>query len=146
MMAAFSFRVLLVDDELDFVEALAERMRTRGVSVDSAQDGQEALEKIRGRAFDAIILDLAMPGIDGLETLRRMREYDPDLQIVLLTGQASVAKGVEAIKLGALDFLEKPASIDVLMDKVREAAGRKMAVKERRSEEQIAEILKRMGW
>ena len=79
------YKVLLVDDEESFVEPLAERMEARGFSVAVAHNGQEALQIAGERSFDAIFLDLAMPGIDGIETLKRLKEKNPDLQVVLLT-------------------------------------------------------------
>jgi DNA-binding NtrC family response regulator len=139
-------RVLLVDDEVEFVETLAERMRARGLEVDVALSGAEALEKARARSFDAIVLDLAMPGMDGIETLRRLREGNPDLQIILLTGQGTVRTAVEATKLGAMDFLQKPADIQTLLEKIREARANRLSVVGERSQNEIAEILRRRGW
>jgi DNA-binding NtrC family response regulator len=139
-------RILLVDDEEDFIRVLAERMEARGLRVDTAVSGAEGLDKVESKNFDAIILDLAMPGIDGIETLKRMREQNPDLQIILLTGHATVDKGVEAMKLGAVDFLEKPADIEKLMTLIKLASSKKMVLVAKRSEEQIDAILKKKGW
>jgi DNA-binding NtrC family response regulator len=139
-------RVLLVDDEKEFVEALSERMANRGVQVDAASDGLEALNKVKGKSYDAVILDLAMPGMDGIETLRRLLEMNPDLQIILLTGHASVEKGIEACKLGALDFLEKPAKLDVLLEKIKEAQTNRIMLVEKRSEERIKKLIGSKGW
>jgi DNA-binding NtrC family response regulator len=139
-------KVLLVDDEPEFVQVLSQRMESRGVGVDTAASGREALEKVRGKSYDAIILDLAMPEMDGIETLKRLLEDNPDLQVVLLTGYATLEKGVEAIKLGAMDFLEKPAEIQELMEKIRKAKANRMLIVEKRAEEKIKSILETKGW
>ena len=89
-------KILLVDDEADFLEALSERMRARGMQVATSRSAQEALETVEEGAFDAVVLDLQMPGMDGLEALRILKQKDPKLQVILLTGHATVEKGVEA--------------------------------------------------
>lgn len=139
-------KVLLVDDERDFTEILSERMESRGVDVDTAASGPEALEKVKGRPYDAIILDLAMPGMDGIETMKHLLGENPDLQVILLTGHATLEKGVEAMKLGAVDFLEKPADIQKLMEKIEEAKATRMLLVERRVEEKIKDILETRWW
>ena len=139
-------KVLIVDDELEFIQVLSERMKSRGVDVDTAASGREALEKARGQSYDAIILDLSMPEMDGLETLRHLAEDNPDLQIILLTGHATLQKGIEAIKLGAMDFLEKPAEIQKLMEKIQQAKANKMLLVEKRVEEKIKGILETKSW
>ena len=139
-------KVLLVDDEQEFTEVLSERMKSRGLTVDSATSGGEALDKIKESNYDAIILDLAMPGMDGIETLKKLLKQNPDLQVILLTGHATVDKSVEAVKLGAKDFLEKPADIDKLMAKIKEAKSERMLIVEKKMEEEIQNILKSKGW
>ena len=139
-------KVLLVDDELDFTEALSERMASRGVTVDTAASGHEALVKARGASYDAIILDVLMPDMDGIETLRQLLEDNPDLQVILLTGHATVEKGVEAIKVGGMDFLEKPAEIEKLMTRIRQAKANKMLLVEKRVEGTMKGILASKGW
>lgn len=139
-------RVLLVDDEVEFVETLAERMRARGLEVDYTHSGDSAIEKVAQKTYDAIVLDLAMPGMDGLETLRHLIENHPDLQVILLTGQGTIATAVEATKLGAKDFLQKPTDIDKLIEKIRDARAQRMQLAEQRSAEEIADILSRRGW
>jgi DNA-binding NtrC family response regulator len=139
-------RVLLIDDEVEFTKTLSERMESRGLKVDSANSGEEALRKINEVSYDAIFLDLAMPGMDGIETLKRMLEKNPDLQVILLTGHGTIDKSVEAVKLGAKDFLEKPADINKLMEKIKEASTERMLIVEKKAEEQIKNILKKRGW
>lgn len=139
-------RVLLVDDEIEFTDVLSERMESRGLDVDTVHNGKEALNKVQGERYDAIILDLLMPEMDGIETLKALRDKNPDLQIILLTGHATLEKGIEAVKLGALDFLEKPADIQKIMEKVKEASNNRMLLVEKRTEEQIKEILRTKSW
>ena len=138
--------VLLVDDELEFTQVLSERMKSRGVDVDIAASGREALEKVRDKSYDAIVLDLSMPEMDGIETLKHLIEDHPDLQVILLTGYATIEKGIEAIKLGAMDFLEKPAEIQKLLEKIGEAKANKMLLVEKRVEEKIKGILETKSW
>jgi len=139
-------RVLLVDDEVEFVETLAERMRSRGLDVRTANSGNEALEMVMKNVFDAVVLDFAMPGIDGIQTLELLREADPNLQIMLLTGQGTLQAAVKATKLGAMDVLEKPTDIEVLIEKIKEARANKIMIAEEKSREDINEILKTRGW
>jgi len=138
--------VLLVDDEEDFVTALAERLEGRGLRVETAASGAAALEKARTRVYDAVLLDMAMPGLDGLETLRGLLALNPDQQVILLTGRATLQQGVEAMKLGALDLLEKPADIERLVTRIEDAARRRSALDDRRVEERVRGILHKKGW
>lgn len=138
--------VLIVDDEVDFLESFSERLRNRGFAVDTASSGVQALEKIQGNIYDAIVLDLMMPELDGLATLREALAKKPDLQIILLTGHATVQSGVEAIREGALDFLEKPADLDTLVAKIREGKTRRLELDEQSREEAVREALKKYGW
>lgn len=138
-------RVLLVDDDEDFLDIMSERMAARDMEVVTATSAEDALEKIEKESFDAIILDFMMPGMDGLETLKEIKSKKPELQIILLTGYATIEKGVEAIKLGAMDVVEKPADLEVLTKKVKKAEARKAVIVEKRTEERIKEILKHFG-
>ncbi len=139
-------KVLLIDDEVEFTQALAERMETRGLRVTTAGSGDEAVKHVGQESFDAVILDLFMPGMDGIETLKKLLRKNPDLQVILLTGHATVEKGVEAIKLGAMDFLEKPAEIEKLMELINKAKAQKMLLVEKDMEEKMNAILKKKGW
>ena len=139
-------KVLLVDDEKDFLEALALRLEARQLKVEVAHSGEAAVEQAREHPFDAILLDLAMPGMDGIETLKRLRELNPDSQIVLLTGHATVSKATEAMRLGALDVLEKPVEIEVLVEKIEQAATNKVRLAEQRIGEEMTDILRKKGW
>ncbi|HMK56737.1 MAG TPA: response regulator [Dissulfurispiraceae bacterium] len=114
-------RVLLVDDEARFVEILAERLQMRGVTADSATSGEEALKLVKERDYDAVLLDLNMPGMDGTDTLREIKKVKPSSQVIILTGQGSIKATVEVMKEGAMDFMEKPVDINKLIDKLKEA-------------------------
>ena len=139
-------RVLLVDDEEEFVETLAERMRSRGMEVATSNSGGDALELIDKDAYDVVVLDLQMPGMDGIEALERIKRRKPDIQVVLLTGHATVEKGVEAMKHGALEFLEKPIDLSKLQEVIHKANAEKMILVEQETEERIREILHEKSW
>jgi len=138
--------VLLVDDEEDFTATLAERLENRGLSVDVSSSGPDAIGKVRDKTYDALVLDLAMPGMDGIETLKRLLADNPDLQVILLTGRATVRKGVEAMASGAMEVLEKPADINTLLEKIGEAHANRVLLAEKRVEETITDILRKKGW
>jgi len=139
-------RVLLVDDEKEFVEVLKERLENRSLRVTTASNGTEALEAVKKKKFDAIILDFQMPGMNGVETLKEILALDSDAQVILLTGHGSVGASVEAIKGGAVDFMEKPADINDLLEKIGEAAVQRTILLEQRSMEMIEDIIKKKGW
>jgi DNA-binding NtrC family response regulator len=139
-------RVLLVDDETEFLEALAERLEARGLGVDTAERGEVALDRARKRRYDAILLDMAMPGMTGLDTLRGLLEIDANLQVILLTGRATLEQGVEAMKLGALDLIEKPADIATIVERIGEAAARKVSLEDRDIQRTMSDILRKKGW
>jgi DNA-binding NtrC family response regulator len=141
-----SEKVLLVDDEVDFLDTLSERMRTRGMEVVTSRTGVEALQKVEKESFDVIILDLMMPGVDGLEALKILKAKRPELQVILLTGHATVEKGIEAMEMGAMDFLEKPADINLLTEKIKKAQVKKMLIVEKQNEDKIKKILEEKGW
>lgn len=146
MSEEFKANVLIVDDEEQFLDVLSQRLKTRGVKIDTAASGEEALKRAKSKDFDAIVLDLVMPGLTGLETLKRLRAENPDLQIIILTGHATVEKGVEAVKSGATEFLEKPVDINKLLEKIGESQQRKIILVEKKAEEHIKDLLERKGW
>jgi len=139
-------KVLLVDDEQDFLETLADRMRNRGMAVDTSTSAIDALKRIDTTSYDAIILDLMMPGMDGLEALKLVKERRPELQVILLTGFGTLEKGIEAMKLGATDFVEKPADLETLTQKIKNAHAKKMILVEKQTEEKIRRIMKEKPW
>ncbi|MGB5986037.1 MAG: response regulator [Desulfobacterales bacterium] len=141
-----SEKVLLVDDEEDFLEVMAERMQARGFEVETCTSAEEALAKINSQAFDAIIMDFMMPGMDGMHALKEIKTRRPESQIILLTGHATVEKGVEAMKLGATDFLEKPADLEALEAKIKAASAERMLIVEENAQEKVKDIIKRLGF
>ncbi len=122
-----AIRLLLVDDEVDFCSTLAARLKRRDFEVVQAENGRQALETLKTRDIDVAIIDVKMPLMDGFETLRRIRERSPLLEVIMLTGHASVESGVEGIRLGAFDYVVKPCNIDDLIGKIRDAYQRKLA-------------------
>ena len=139
-------KVLLVDDEEEFTEVLAARLRNRDLDVSTAANGLEALKLAEQTTFDAVVLDMRMPEMDGLETLQKLLEINPDLQVILLTGHGSLPDGVQAIKMGAMDFLEKPADINKLMEKIQQAKENMDNLSDQKLEDRIGDILKKKGW
>ncbi len=141
-----SERVLLVDDEEEFLEAMAERMRQRDMDVSATASASEAIKMVQEHPYDVIVLDLMMPEMDGLEVLKTLKEKRPELQVILLTGYATLEKGIEAMKFGAMDFLEKPADLKVLVEKIKEARAQKMLLVEKKVEEKVKKIMHEKAW
>ena len=139
-------RVLLVDDETEFVETLALRLETRGLRVDTADSGEAAIAKVQEKQYDAILLDLAMPGMDGVEALQRIREHNPDSQVIVVTGRATVQNAKEVMRLGALDLLEKPVEIETLTELIDQAATNKIRLTDQRIAEKMKDIMGKKGW
>jgi DNA-binding response OmpR family regulator len=129
-----SIRVLVVDDEQDFATALVERLRHRGFTAGAVFTGEAALECLTADShdsapraappYDVVVLDLKMPGIDGLTTLREIKRAGLDVAVVVLTGHGTVASGIDGMQIGAADFLQKPVDLDALCTAIRAAAER----------------------
>lgn len=115
------FKVLLVDDEEEFIKSLSERLHLRDMASDIALDGEAALEFVTNETPDVMVLDLRMPGIDGLEVLKRVKEKYPAVQVIILTGHGSEKDEAAAKKLGAFAYLQKPVNLDELIDKLKKA-------------------------
>ena len=141
-----SEKVLLVDDEEDFLEIMSERLAARGMDVTTCTSAEDALAEINTDTFDAIILDFMMPGMDGMHALKEIKTLHPDSQIILLTGHATVEKGVEAMKMGATDFLEKPADLQALEEKIKAARARRMLIVEKETDQKVKSIVSRLGF
>lgn len=141
-----SAKVLLVDDEKEFTDTLSERLRMRDLEVFTASSGKQALDLADQHRFDAVILDLQMPGMDGIETLKYLLAADADQQVIVLTGHGTVSKSVEALKAGATEFFEKPIDIKTLTEKIGDAAAHRLTLLQERSAQAIEEVLKKKGW
>ena len=139
-------KVLLVDDEEDFVKTLSQRLEVRGLKVTGVHRGEDAVKLTDEQQFDVIVLDLAMPGMDGLETMKMIKENHPDAEIIILSGQGTVKTSIEAMKLGAEDFLEKPVDLKELLSKIDEAKNKRILILQKQSKEEIKDILKRKAW
>ncbi len=123
-------RILIVDDENDFREAIIKRLRARKFDADGADSGPKALEMLDARDFDVIILDVKMPGMDGIEALRQIKLRKPEVEVIMLTGHASVESGIQGMQLGAFDYVMKPVALEDLLDKIRQAYDRKVSQSE----------------
>jgi DNA-binding NtrC family response regulator len=133
--------ILLVDDEVPFVETMIKRLEKRDLSVLAAYNGKEALEALKEhKSIEVVILDVKMPGMDGIETLKEIKRNHPLVEVVMLTGHATVETAIDGMKLGAFDYLMKPCDMDQLVAKVTEAAGVKRAHENRALEARIKEI------
>jgi DNA-binding NtrC family response regulator len=139
-------KILFIDDEQDFLEVMSERMTARNMKVSTTSSAKEGLALAAEGSFDAVILDLAMPEMNGIEVLKKLKAKNPDLEVILLTGHATVKDSVEAIKLGALDLLEKPTDINALTEKIHAAQAKKMIIVEKKSEEMVKKIMATKGW
>src|SRR6056297_2427071 len=116
-----NIKVLLVDDEKDFVNSLSERIQMRELDSKIAYDGNQALELVTDEIPDVVVLDLRMPGIDGLEVLERLKKNYPNVQVIILTGHGSDEDERVSKRLGAYDYLQKPVSIDKLIRSIKGA-------------------------
>lgn len=119
------FNVLIVDDEDDFREILVKRLRKRNLDVQGVESGQKALDLLDKVRIDVVILDVKMPGKDGLETLQEIKRKQPLIEVIMLTGHGSDEMGIQGMKLGAFEYLMKPADITNLIEKMRRAYKKK---------------------
>ena len=141
-----SISVLLVDDEKDFVESLTQRLQVRDFEVKAAFSGNDALTLIQEYDFDVVVLDVLMPRKDGIDTLKEIRVIKPLVQVIMLTGHATVETAIEGMKMGAFDYLLKPTDIDDLVSKITVACHLKKKHERRISKAEIEHIIKRRGW
>ncbi len=138
--------VMLVDDETPFVETMTKRLEKRELTVISASNGEEALETLdKNRNLDVIILDVKMPGMDGIETLQKIKKAYPLNEVIMLTGHGTMESAIEGMKLGAYDFLMKPCDIDQLIHKVESATQKKRDHEDRIREAQVMKTLSERG-
>jgi DNA-binding NtrC family response regulator len=133
--------VLLVDDEVPFVETMTKRLKKRELDIIPAYNGEEALKKLEEHPnIEVVILDVKMPGMDGIETLGEMKKNHPLKEVIMLTGHATVESAIEGMKKGAYDYLMKPCDIELLVNKVTDAAAKKRRHEEKIIEAQLKEI------
>ncbi len=134
--------IMLVDDEVPFVETMTKRLATRNVETIVAFSGEEGLEKLKmNQNLDVIILDIKMPGIDGIETLKKIKKVSPLTEVILLTGHATIELGIDGMKIGAFDFLTKPSDIEELVSKVKAATKKKREQEERIKDAERSKLL-----
>jgi DNA-binding NtrC family response regulator len=134
-------RILIVDDEEDFVNALAERLTIREYDVATSYTGQDALDKVKEHKYDIVILDVKMPGTNGIDVLKEIKTEKPLTEVIMLTGNATVETAIEGMKLGAYDYLMKPCETDDLTDKINNAYKKKTEHEDRIREARIKEII-----
>ena len=120
-----AIRVLIVDDEDDFRETIVKRLNARKLRAEGANSGIKALAVLKEKEFDVMVLDVKMPDMDGIETLRHVKKMTPDVEVIMLTGHASVEFGLKGMQLGAFDYIMKPAPINELMDTIGQAYNKK---------------------
>lgn len=125
-------RVLVVDDEIPFVETMTKRLLRRELEVVSAFSGKEALRKLESdHRVDVVILDVKMPEMDGVQTLKQIKVAQPLVEVIMLTGHATVESAIEGLKLGAFEYLMKPCDINTLFEKILEAKAKKIKHEEK---------------
>jgi two-component system OmpR family response regulator len=130
---AEDYTILIVDDEEDFRETLVKRLQKRNLKAFGAESGPKALKLMEAMTFDVVVLDVKMPGLDGIDTLKEMKKKSPRTEIILLTGHASLESGIQGMELGAFDYLMKPVNLDDLIEKIRQAYERKLVQEQEKS-------------
>jgi DNA-binding NtrC family response regulator len=125
------FNLLIVDDEQEFREMTIKRLNKRNLFCYGAENGEEALEQVAENNIDVVLLDVKMPGMDGIMTLKEIKRIKPTVEVVMLTGHASVESGIDGMRLGAFDYLMKPIELEPLIDKLIEAYEKKKRHQER---------------
>ena len=139
--------VMLVDDEAPFVETMAKRLEKRELIIETALSGQAALDLLKRKPdVDVVILDVKMPGMDGLETLQQIKMRYPLTEVIMLTAHATVESAIDGMKLGAFDYLMKPCDVGHLMSKVEEATRKKRSHEEKIREARVKELLSKRGY
>jgi len=138
-------KVLIVDDEKDFVEMFSLRLKQQGEKVSTAFSGKEALKVLESVPIDVVILDIRMPGMDGIDTLKQIKHMYPIVEVILLTGHGSTETAVTGMKLGAFDYLMKPADFEEIKIKLEKARKRKDEQEERIRQAEVRFLLRRSG-
>jgi DNA-binding response OmpR family regulator len=131
-------KVLIVDDEERVVQSIAGVLEDEGFRVATARSGEEAIEIFQQEGPDITLLDIWMPGMDGIEVLRRLKWMAPECQVIMISGHATISTAMTAVKLGAFDFIEKPLSLDLLLMTIRRALDRQQELLTVQRSEEIA--------
>jgi len=139
-------KLLLVDDEEDFIESLAERLQLRDFEVTTALNGNDAINLVKENDYDVIVLDVKMPGKDGIETLREIKNIKLLPQVIMLTGHATVETAIQGMKVGAYDYIMKPTFTEDLIALINQAYKIVEEQKERIRRAEIENIVKKRGW
>lgn len=126
-------KVLVVDDELDFLETIVKRLERRGLSAKGVSSGKSALDYLESHEVDVVILDVRMPGMDGIDVLKEIVTKWPKTQVILLTGHGSIEAGMKGLELGAYDYVLKPAKLEDIMKKIHQAYERKVILEKEQS-------------
>ena len=138
-----NLNILLVDDEVEFLDTLVKRMKKRDVNVAGVGSGEEALQWLNQHKVDVVVLDVRMPGIDGIQTLREIKQHHPLIEVIMLTGHANMEVAIEGMEIGAFDYLMKPVEIDDLLYKVQDAYKKKCLQEEKiRNMEKMTQLAK----
>lgn len=120
-----AMKLLLVDDESDFLNTLLKRMKRRNVDANGVTSGEAAMVWLKSNPCDVVILDVRMQGMDGIETLKEIKTHHPLIEVIMLTGHASMEVAIEGMEMGAFDYLMKPMDMDELLYKVEDAFKKK---------------------
>jgi len=138
-----TFRILVVDDEVDFLETIVKRLNKRKLDATGVTSGEEAIQALKEQLYDVVVLDIKMPGgMDGIETLREIKRLQPLVEVLLLTGHASVETSIEGMKLGAFDYLLKPMKFEDLLTKMAQAFEKKASQDSKIRNAKIQELIR----
>ena len=135
-------KILLVDDEIDFLDAITERLALKGFDVVAASNGSDAISSAEKDLFDVAVVDFQMPGMDGTQVIKLLKERHKHLEIIMLTGHATIDSAVESTKLGAFKYLEKPYDFEKLVKVIKEAYEARLKKKFEHNKEHIEKIQK----
>lgn len=139
------FNVLVVDDEQEFRDMTIKRLSKRDIIAEGAENGEMAIQRIKCGDIDVVLLDVKMPGMGGVEALRQIKQIKPLIEVVMLTGHASVESGIDGMKLGAFDYLMKPMEFESLLEKLSAAYERKRIQQDKIEQAQIKRDMVRPG-